>query len=117
MNTQSDTPTICHYEEGNCPLLVITAQRVTVQGCPTPTKAQRSIIRALVGKWIGKTHIHASHSGRGVAGITKDNADAANAIWFLLFGKRRLYPETAEKAKATLAPFVGADAISVVEGG
>jgi hypothetical protein len=106
MNTNSNTaPDIVHYEEGNSPLLVITAHRVTVQGCPAPTEAQKVIIRTLADNWIGKTHIHASHSGRGVSGITKDNADAANAIWLLLFGKSRLYPETAEKAKATLAPF------------
>ena len=106
MNTQID---IVYYEEGNSPLLIITAHRVTVQGCPAPTEQQIKIIRALVaGKWVKKTHIHASHSGRGVSGITKENADNANAIWFLLFGKCHLYPETAEKAKATLAPFLGA---------
>jgi hypothetical protein len=104
--TTTATPAIVHYEEGNSPLLVITAHRVTVQGCPAPNAQQSSIIRTLADKWIGKTHIHASHSGRGVSGITKGNADAANAIWFLLFGKSRLYPETAEKAKATLAPFL-----------
>ena len=99
-------PAIVHYEEGNSPLLIITAHRVTVQGCPAPTAQQSAIIRALVaGKWVKKTHIHASHSGRGVSGITEGNADAANAIWFLLFGSSRLYPETAQKAKATLAPF------------
>jgi len=105
--TTTATPAIVHYEEGNSPLLVITAHRVTVQGCPAPSEEQSAIIRALVaGDWVGKTHIHASHSGRGVSGITKENADAANAVWFLLFGKSRLYPETAEKAKATLAPFL-----------
>jgi len=106
MNNTYTTPAIVHYEEGNSPLLVITAHRVTVQGCPAPTEVQGNIIRTLADNWIGKTHIHASHSGRGISGITKDNADAANAIWFLLFGKSRLYPETAEKAKATLAPFL-----------
>ena len=105
MNTQID---IVYYEEGNSPLLVITANRVTVQGCPAPTAEQSDIIRTLAAEWVKKTHIHASHSGRGVSGITKENADNANAIWFLLFGKRHLYPETAEKAKVTLAPFLGA---------
>ena len=105
MNTQID---IVYYEEGNSPLLVITANRVTVQGCPAPTAQQSAIIRTLAAGWVKKTHIHASHSGRGVSGITEGNADNANAIWFLLFGKRHLYPETAEKAKATLAPFLGA---------
>ena len=107
MNT-TNTPAIVHYEEGNSPLLVITAHRVTVQGCPAPTEQQIKIIRTLADKWVKKTHIHASHSGRGVSGITKENADNANAIWFLLFGKRHLYPETAEKAQLTLAPFLGA---------
>ena len=98
-------PAIDHYKEGNSPLLIITAHLVTVQGCPAPTAQQSAIIRTLAAGWVKKTHIHASHSGRGVSGITEGNADAANAIWFLLFGKSLLYPETAEKAKVTLAPF------------